>query len=273
MTDKIAEAMSEYEEYQAMLEYEYRLRRAKTSYYLAKKHAKPAVNAAYPGVAELLKASMGDPGSAAGLAGRELASRLNRFWSQIKAEEAQGALARGVPVQAKMTPPPAPQAKIVPPPAPVNDTPLFPAGLPASLSGSLPQNGDRPKPGIVLSSSGYSKVNETVLMMVRAVAPTAGQLVHFGNLAILMALIGCARGTIQNVLMNQANNTIIRDAGYEFKIVERGSPGYTEGCFVVYCVRAPRPAADIEAEKLLAEKAAMAARQRVIDAKLRELGR
>lgn len=273
MTDKIAEAMSEYEEYQAMLEYEYRLRRARTSYYLAKKHAKPAVNAAYPGVAELLKASMGDPGSAAGLAGRELASRLNRFWNQIKAEEAQGALARVIPAQAKTTPLPVPQAKIAPPPAQVNDTPLFPAGLPVSPSGSLPQNGDRPKPGIVLSSGGYSKVNETVLMMVRAAAPTAGQLVHFGNLAILMALIGCARGTIQNVLLNQANNTIIRDAGYEFKIVERGSPGYTEGCFVVYCVRAPRQAADIEAEELLAKKMSLAAEQRAIETRLRELRR
>lgn len=264
MTDEIAEAMSEYEEYQAMLEYEYRLRRARTSYYLAKKHAKPAVNAAYPGVAELLKASMGDPGSAAGLAGRELASRLNRFWSQIKVEEVQGARPQVTPAQAKTTPLPVPQVKIAPP-APVNDTPLFPAGLPASLPRS-PQNGDRPRPGIVLSSSGYSKVGETILMMVRAAAPAAGELVHFGNLAMLMALIGCARGTIQNALLNRANNTIVGDAGYEFKIVERGSPGYTEGCFVAYCVRAPRAAADIEAEQLLAKKAE-------IEKRLRELGK
>lgn len=267
MTDRIADAMKEYDEYQAMLEYEYRQhRQAGVTASLSRKRAKETVGAAYPDIVALLRAGMvGDPQSESYRAGRELANRLAKLWRRIDAEDEPPASAKSSSNRL---------------PFPMTEKPLLPASSGNGAASPLEReafspesaaqkNGNRQKPGIVLSPSGYSKVNETVLAMIRAAAPTAGKTVNLGNSNGLATLIGCSPVSIRNVLLNQADNTIVRKAGYEFRFLGEGDTGYVDGCLVVYCVRAPQPQVDIkDAENLRAQLAALMVKAREIEAQL-----
>lgn len=153
-----------------------------------------------------------------------------------------------------------------------NTRPTIPPRAANPTQGPPGPNGDRQKPGIVLYPSGYSRVNETVLVMVLAAAPTPGKTFCVGNLSALNALIGCSQWAVPNVLLGNAGNTTMSDAGYEFAAIRRDGDGYVEGCFSVRCVRAPRTAAAIEADAIRAEMAEMAAKQKELETRLRGLG-
>ena len=73
---------------------------------------------------------------------------------------------------------------------------------------------------------------------------------------------------LHDVHTYKAGNTTMHDAGYEFEPVERS----TSSCYEVRCTRAPRTAADIEADGIRKEMAAMAAKQKELEARLRGLG-
>lgn len=207
----------------------------------AQKAAKEVAYECYPDIREVFRAAMKDVGTPAAIEGHRLASAMSGFWTQLRDND-------------KATPP-----VITALPLPIAPKP--PSTPPAT-------NGDRQKPGIVLYPSGYSRVNETVLVMVRAAAPTPGKIFCIGNLAALNALVGCSSWAISNVLLGKAGNTTMHDAGSEFEPVERS----TSSCYEVRCIRAPRTAADIEADSIRAEMAAMAAKQKELETRLRGLG-
>jgi hypothetical protein len=260
MTDEIKKALGEWDEYLAMLEYEYRQRRPKTAFDPARREAKKVVNEVYPGIAALLAAAIQSPSSPAGRAGHSLTVRLAKFWTGIKSEKTQAKSTKAVATEVGMRP------------FPAFTNGSLPVRVETAEPEPLPNGKPRQKPGIVLKADGNSNLAETVLMMVRAADLAAGDVFHMGNPAALNALIGCARGSIANVLFNKARNTTMSDAGYEFQPLERGAHEYVEGCFSVQCVRAPWSATkQREVEALRAAIAAAEVEKAQAEARLREL--
>lgn len=109
-------------------------------------------------------------------------------------------------------------------------------------------NSRRRKPLLVISDSGYSKINETVLAALRELCPLAGDTIHFGNMTFWAAILGCTPSAVPNMI--QAKSTAaVTAAGYVFEVV---NVDYSD--FTVRCTQAPPSAADVKRDE---EKAAI----------------
>lgn len=86
--------------------------------------------------------------------------------------------------------------------------------------------GGRPTPGLVRYDSGASNVAQTMANMLQCVAPTPGDVIHFGNIHMLANLIGCTPQAIVGYITGN-NGTRIPGFPYEFEIVSNSYTNYS----------------------------------------------